>query len=107
MQVFIVSLMGELSLQCINPGHHRVCLFIGSTKSLFQIHTRKDFKVTDVYLCCGDEIIYRQLFCSVFSFLLEHRSMFGVNMHYTLVDAQTYGEHNEQIFDSVCHCISE
>ena len=31
-QVFIASLVGELSHQWINPGHHRIRLFIGSTK---------------------------------------------------------------------------
>ena len=62
MQAFIASLVGELSLQWINPGHHRVCLFIVSTKSLFHLPTRMDFKVTDVCLHCGDENIYRQSF---------------------------------------------
>ena len=54
----IVSLVGELSRQWINPGNHRVCLSIGSTKTLFHLHTRKDSKVTDVCLHCGDERIY-------------------------------------------------
>ena len=31
-QVFVASLVGELSLQWIHPGHHRVRLCIGSTK---------------------------------------------------------------------------
>ena len=34
MQVFIALLVGELTLQWINPGHHRVPLFIGSSKIL-------------------------------------------------------------------------
>ena len=34
MQVFIVLLVGELTLWWINPGHHRVPLFIGSSKIL-------------------------------------------------------------------------
>ena len=74
MQVFIASLVGELSLQWINPGHHRVRLFI---RSLFHLHTRKDFKVTDVCLRCGDERIYRRPFFSEFAFLLKYRSMPG------------------------------
>ena len=78
MQVCIASLVGDLSLQWINPGHHRVSLFIGSKKSLFHLHTQKDFEVTVVCLCCGDERIYRQSFFSEFAFLLEYRSMPGV-----------------------------
>ena len=77
MQVFIDSLVGELSLQWMNPGHHCVRLFIGSTKILFHLHTLKDFKVTDVCLRRGDERIYRRSFFSEFSFFLEHRSMPG------------------------------
>ena len=49
----------------------------GVQKSLFHLHTRKDSKVTDVCLHCGDERIYRQSFFSEFSFLLEQRSMPG------------------------------
>ena len=75
MQVFITSLVGELSLQWIIPGHHRGRLFIGSTKSLFHLHTRKDFKITDICLRCRDKRIYRHSFFSEFVFLLKHRSM--------------------------------
>ena len=32
MQVFNASLVGELSLQWINPGNHHVWLFMGNTK---------------------------------------------------------------------------
>ena len=34
MQVFIALLVSELTLQWVNPGHHRVPLFIGSSKIL-------------------------------------------------------------------------
>ena len=34
MQAFIAFLVSELTLQWINPGHHRVPLFIGSFKIL-------------------------------------------------------------------------
>ena len=30
--IFITSMVGEVSLQWIHPGHHHVHLFIGSTK---------------------------------------------------------------------------
>ena len=79
MQVFIASLLGKLSLQWINPGHHRVRLFIGSTKIFVSSPYTKDFKVTDVCLRCGDERIYRRSFFSEFAFLLEHRNMSGTN----------------------------
>ena len=49
----------------------------GVQKSLFNLHTRKDFKVTDVCLCCGDERIHRRSFFSEFAFHLKHRSMPG------------------------------
>ena len=58
MQVFIASLVGDLSRQWINPGHHSVRLSIGIQKCLFHLHTRKDSKVTDICLCCGDKRIY-------------------------------------------------
>ena len=50
--VFIASLVSELSLQWINPRNHSVRLFIESTKIS---HTRKDIKVTDVCLRCGED----------------------------------------------------
>ena len=34
MQLFIALLVSELTLQWINPGHHHVSLFIGSSKIL-------------------------------------------------------------------------
>ena len=34
MQVFIALLVGELTLPWINPGHHHISLFIGSSKIL-------------------------------------------------------------------------
>ena len=44
MQVFIASLVGELSLQWINPGHHRVRLFIGSTNIFVLFPYTKGFQ---------------------------------------------------------------
>ena len=58
MQVFITLLVGELTLQWINPGHQRVPLLIGSSKILFHRHTQVGFWVTDICLRCGDERIY-------------------------------------------------
>ena len=78
MQIFIASLVGELSLQWINPGHHRVRLFIGSTKIFVSSPYTKG---TDVCLRCGDERIYRQSFFSEFAFLYEHRNMPGAKLY--------------------------
>ena len=47
----------------------------------FHLHTRKDSKVTDVCLRCGDERIYRHSFFSEFAFLLEQRSTPGGNLY--------------------------
>ena len=44
MQVFIASLVGELNLQLINPGNHRVRLFIGSTKFFVSSPYMKEFQ---------------------------------------------------------------
>ena len=49
-QVFITLLVGELTFQWITPGHHRVPLFIGSSKIL----------VSSSYT--GGFLIYRRLF---------------------------------------------
>ena len=43
-QVFIASLMGELSLQWINPGHQCGRLFIGSTKIFVSSPYMKGFQ---------------------------------------------------------------
>ena len=77
MQVFIALLVGKLRRQWIYPGHHRVRLSIGSTKIFVHLHTRKDSKVTDVCLRCGDERIYQRSFFNEVAFLLKHRSMPG------------------------------
>ena len=52
MQVFIASLVGELRFQWISPGHHRVRLFIGSTKNVcfVSIHERISKLQTFVYV---------------------------------------------------------
>ena len=44
MLVFIASLAGELSLPWINPGRHRVHLFIGSTKIFVSSPYMKGFQ---------------------------------------------------------------
>ena len=79
MQVSIASLVGELSLQWINPEHHRVRLFMESTKIFVSSPCRKRFQKlqTFVYTVVTKEYSYRQSFFSEFSFLLEHRSMPG------------------------------
>ena len=41
MQVFITLVVSELTLQWINPGHHRVPLFIRSLKNLCFIFTHR------------------------------------------------------------------
>ena len=43
MQVFIASMVDELSLQLINPGHHSVRLFIGNTKIFVSSPYMKEF----------------------------------------------------------------
>ena len=43
-QVFIASVVGELSLQSINPGYHRVRLFIGNTKIFVLSPYTKEFQ---------------------------------------------------------------
>ena len=55
MQVFIASLVGELSLQWINPGH-RVHLSIGSTKIFVSSPYTKEFQLqTFVYVAVTKE----------------------------------------------------
>ena len=56
MQVFIVTLVGELSCQWINPGHHRVRLSMGVQKSCFiSIHEKIPKLLMFVYIAVTKE----------------------------------------------------
>ena len=54
-QVFITFLIGELTLQWINPRYHCVPLSIGSSQIFVHFNTQVGCRVTDVCLHCGDE----------------------------------------------------
>ena len=54
MQVFIVLLVGELILWWINPGNHRVSLFIGSSKTFVSFSYTGGF-LTFVYVAVTKE----------------------------------------------------
>ena len=87
-KLWVKNAMGKLqkkihaSFYCLTGGRIKPPMDRSWTSSsLFHLHTRKDIKVTDVCLRCGDERIYRQSFISEFAFLLEHRSMPGAKLY--------------------------
>jgi len=52
----------------------------GVQKSLFHLHTQVSWKVTDIYLRCGDEGIYDDFF-DKFTFLLDSINCLGKKLY--------------------------